>query len=130
MTHLITTLRFRIGLAAFTMAVAPTAFAQSVFNGPGLEGGTTVAGQIEGPSKSELREIIVNMLQFVLTFLALAGVVMVVIAGLYLVFSNGNDDQKNKAKSIIKYVIYGILVCLFARALIGFFTKGLPGIVG
>jgi hypothetical protein len=105
--------------------LAGTAAAQ-VFNGPGLEGGVTEAGEIDGPVKATLRSLILNMFYKALSFLALAGVVMVVIAGFYLVLSQGSDESKDKAKKIIYYVILGIIIVWIARSLVGFFLYGLP----
>lgn len=108
------------------MALLPSrAFAQ-VFNGSGLEGGVNTAAGIEGPAKATLREVILSMFYKALSFLALAGIVMVVVAGFYLVLSNGRDEAKDKAKKIILFVVIGLLVVFIARSLVGFFLYGLP----
>lgn len=101
------------------------AFAQ-VFNGPGLTGGVDTAAQIEGPVNGSLREIVLSYLSTVLDFLALAGVVMVVIAGFYMVLGNGGEESKEKAKKIILYTVIGIVIIFFARAVVGFFLYYLP----
>ena len=102
----------------------PHALAQ-VFNGPGLEGGVVAAAQIEGPLHGTLREVILLLLYRVLSFLALAGVAMVIVAGAMLVISGGSDEMKEKAKKIIMYVAAGIIIILLARAFVGFFLYGL-----
>lgn len=97
-----------------------------VFNGPGLEGGVNTAATIDGPSKRSLRLLILLTLRYVMDFLALAAVIMIVVAGIFLLFSNGEDGAKDKAKMIIKFVIIGLIIILFARAIVGFFTRELP----
>jgi type IV secretory pathway VirB2 component (pilin) len=106
------------GTAALPPLAVPSAHAQ-VFNGPGLEGGVNAASQVNGPVNKPLREFVTDLLAKVLNFLALAAVIVVIIAGLYLIFSNGSDDAKNKAKNIILYTIIGLLVILFARTIVG-----------
>jgi hypothetical protein len=105
--------------------LAGTATAQ-VFNGPGLEGGVNEAGLINGPVKAPLRQVILSMLYKALSFLALAGIVMVIIAGFMFVLSAGKDEVKDKAKKVIIYVVIGLIIVLLARAGVGFFLNGLP----
>ncbi len=97
-----------------------------VFNGPGLEAGVNQASMIEGPLHGSVREIVMEVVYSILGYLALIGVVMVIIAGLFLMFSMGEDAAKDRAKKIILYTILGIIVVFFARSLVGFFLNGLP----
>jgi type IV secretory pathway VirB2 component (pilin) len=76
--------------------------------------------------KQGIRDIILRILYFVLDFLALIAVVFIVIAGIRLLVSQGNDEQKDKAKKTILYVVIGLLVILFARVIVGFFTETVP----
>lgn len=78
---------------------------------------------ISGVSKKDPRDFILNILLTVLSFVNLIGVVVVVIAGLYLIFSNGNEEQKDKAKKILLYLIIGLLLLFFARVIVAFFTQ-------
>ena len=97
-----------------------------VFNGTGLEGGVNAAAQINGPLHVSLREIILSFLYKALGFLALAGVLMVIAAGFYLVLSAGSETAKDKAKTMILCVVIGIVIIFLARSLVGFFLYGLP----
>ena len=97
-----------------------------VFNGPGLAGGVAEAGVIEGPVHGSLRGVILSFLYKALGFLALAGVVMIVIAGFTFVLSGGSDTAKDRAKKMILFVVIGLIVILFARTVVGFFLNGLP----
>ena len=97
-----------------------------VFNGPGIVGGVGVAQQIDGPLNMTLRDIVLNFLYKALGFLALAGVIMIVVAGFMMVLSGGDDTTKDKAKKIILYVVIGIIIIFLARAVVGFLLTGLP----
>ncbi len=68
-------------------------------------------------------DVIVRLLKAVLDIVTTIGVVMIVIAGLYLILSNGDEGQKDKAKKIILYTIIGIVVILLARVIIVFFNN-------
>ena len=64
----------------------------------------------------------VKMVTFFLNFLALLAIIFIVVAGIRLIVSQGEDEQKDKAKKTILYVIVGLIIILFARVIVGFFT--------
>lgn len=74
-----------------------------------------------------IRDVIIDVLKMILDFLALAAVIFIVVAGIRLIVSGGSDEQKDKAKKTILYVVIGLLIVLFARVIVGFFTNVLPG---
>ncbi len=116
------TLRQRLLLATIPLAmIVNRAFAQ-VYNGPGLESGVGAAGFITGPTHLTLRQSILLLLYKILSYLALAAVVVIVLAGFYLVVSNGSEEIKEKVKKSIIYVIVGLIIVLFARFIVGFLT--------
>lgn len=77
-----------------------------------------------GAGSAGIRLAVLNALKFVLNFLALLAVIFIVVAGIRLIVSQGEDEQKDKAKKTILYVIVGLLVVLFARVIVGLFTSG------
>ncbi len=85
-----------------------------------------IPGTPSAVDEQGIRDIILRALQFVLDFLALAAVIFIIVAGIRLIFSQGADEQKDKAKKTILFVIIGLLVILFARVIVGFFTDTLP----
>ena len=85
-----------------------------------------IPGTPAAVDKQGIRDVILRALQFVLDFLALAAVVFIVIAGIRLLVSQGSDELKDKAKKTILFVIIGLLVVLFARVIVGFFTETIP----
>jgi hypothetical protein len=99
------------------MSMISSAFAQE-FAGPTPD----VAGLPDASSEDELRTVITDILAGVLNFLALIAVVVVVIAGIRLIVSQGEDDAKDKAKKTIFYALIGLAVVLFARVIVGLVT--------
>lgn len=68
---------------------------------------------------------VTTILQRILTFVALAAVVVIIIAGIRLILSLGNEEGKETAKKTILYVVAGLLIILFAKAIVTFVTRGL-----
>lgn len=71
---------------------------------------------------ANVKAIIVDLLIRVLDIITLIAVVYVVVAGIRLIVSGGDEGEKDKAKKTIIYVIVGILVILFARVIVTFFS--------
>lgn len=127
-----------IALLVSVWILATPAFAESIvfptcggdsgvcYTGAGISQGITQAGTISGFSADDPRSVIIEILKKVISYLALAAVVVIVIAGIYLIFSNGNDDAKEKAKKIIFYVIAGMVLIMFASAIVVFVANIVP----
>lgn len=115
------------GLAALPVLPAGRAIAQSptgvtvaqVYNGPGLNAGAGSVN-VSGLDGGNLRVTIAKIVNKVLSYVALIAVVMIIIAGLYLILSLGSDSAKETAKKIVIYTIIGLLVILIAKALVMF----------
>ncbi len=101
----------------------------AVFDGGGLQGGVNAAGTINGPIKQGLRTTVEKILTWVLNFLALAAVTMIIAAGFWLILGMGSDDAKTKAKNIIKFTLIGLVIVIFSRLIVAFFTNELPQII-
>ena len=71
------------------------------------------------------KQIIINVLQWVLSFLALIAVIYIVIAGIRLIVSQGEEEQRKKAKDTILYVVIGLIVVLLAKVIVNF-AVGVP----
>ena len=101
----------RIAATAVTLFSTPSvAFAQLF--GPIPDVGGTGTGDI--------RTTILDILQTVLSFMALVAVVFIVVAGIRLVVSQGEEAEKDKAKKTIIYVIIGLIVIILAQAIVDF----------
>ncbi len=81
------------------------------------------------PTGVNVRATVAGALIFVLNFVALAAVVVIVIAGIRLIVSQGDQEQKETAKKTIFYAIAGLVIILLARVIVGFVTQELPQFV-
>lgn len=116
----------RLSLAAsagFVTAFSGASSALAQFAGPdpGLAG-TPGAGD-----DVRIRDIVTNVINAVLSFLALVAVVVIVIAGIRLIISQGDEDAKEKAKKTIFYALIGLVIVLMARVIVGLVTVYLAG---
>ncbi|OGJ71967.1 hypothetical protein A2384_00725 [Candidatus Peribacteria bacterium RIFOXYB1_FULL_54_35] len=103
----------RVSAAAVTFMIAPPAWAQ-------LFGPTPAIGGV-----SDVRQKIIDIIKKILTFMALIAVVFIVIAGIRLVISQGEEAEKDKAKKTILFVIIGLVVILLAQGLVDFIATQL-----
>lgn len=109
------------GIAGWATTVASVA--AQVFDGPGIPGGIDAADNINGlPQGTDLRATVIRILIQILSFLALAAVITVIIAGIYLIVGMGSDDSKDRAKKIIIYTLIGLVIVLLARVIVGLVT--------
>lgn len=107
------------GVVAFLPSAIATA---QVFNGGGIQDGLEATEGITGVSTEDPRTAIINIIAAILNFVALLAVIMIIIAGLYLVLSMGEEERKEKAKKIILYTLIGLVVILFSRIIVSLIT--------
>ena len=113
----------RISAFAVTFLAAPRAFAD-------LFGQVPDIGGVSAGSTDEIRSGVLQILDVVLSFMALIAVIYIVIAGIRLVVSQGEEQEKDKAKKTILYVIIGLIVIVLARVVIGFIITEAPNLLG
>lgn len=102
----------------------------AIFQGGGLQQGLQDATGITGIStNSDARSVITTVLTTAVSFTALIGVIAVVVAGFYLLFSFGNEDSRGKAQKIIIYTLAGLFIIFIARIIVGLVTEYLPDVV-
>lgn len=107
-------------------AIPSTAFAQ-VYNGGGVTAGISAAAGL-GLATGNPFQILLRVIAILLSFMGLVAVCAIIIAGIYMIVSLGNDDGKEKAKKIIKYTLIGLIIILFSRILVGLVTHVLYGV--
>jgi hypothetical protein len=107
--------------AASVTALVGISSAVAQFAGPDPTlPGTPSAG---GTDAENYRQIVIRILTAVLNFLALIAVVVVVIAGIRLIISQGDEEAMGKAKKAIFYALIGLVIVLFARVIVGLITS-------
>jgi type IV secretory pathway VirB2 component (pilin) len=104
----------------YQLALLPQRALATIYDGPGVEEGVNRAAEVSGVSGRTFREVVLDILQTVVSFMGLAAVVVIVIAGIILVVGLGTDESREKAKKIILYAIIGLIVILLARAIVEF----------
>ena len=119
---------FAFGLTmGFTteQAVAPEASAGLIEDGLGELGDLV---DVPTGDASGVREAIVNVINFALSFLALVAVLTIIVAGFFLILGMGSETSSQRAKKIIIYTIVGIVIIFFVRVIVGFFVIELPAL--
>jgi len=108
------TLSLRASYATMALIASPKAFAQDIF------GDVPDIGGVGDGGTEDVRQGVLDILATVLNFMALIAVVFIVIAGIRLVVSQGEEQEKDKAKKTIFYVIIGLIVILIAQGIVSF----------
>ncbi len=65
-----------------------------------------------------LKEKIISVINYILTFLGIALLIVIIYAGSLLIFSNGDDEAVGKAKTIILYAILGVVIIVLSYAIV------------
>jgi amino acid transporter len=98
--------------------LARSAFAQQ-FGGelPALDGLKDEAGE------GEIKTMVADVINIILNFLGLIAVIVIIIAGIRLIISQGEEEAKEKAKKTIFYALIGLVIVLFAKVIVGLVTN-------
>lgn len=84
-------------------------------------GGGGSSSSICGAAKQdEAPDIIKNVITTILVILGMVAVVMIVIGGIRYTTSNGDAGQIKSAKDTILYAVVGLIVAIFAFAIVNF----------
>jgi hypothetical protein len=102
-----------VPLALSGLLLSSAAYAQiNISNCPSgikcgnISGGGSIAG------------LIVNIINFILAFLGVLAILFIVVAGIRLVVSQGDDSAKDKAKKTIIYAVVGLIVVILAGTIV------------
>ena len=90
------------------------------FGGPMPE----ISGTAQGGT-DKTRNSVIQVINFVLTFLALVAVIFVIVGGIRILASGGNEESVQKGRKTIVMAIIGLIIIFFARVIVGFFTEEL-----
>jgi hypothetical protein len=112
------------GAMSLLRFLIPTAYAKSVYDGCGFKCGMDYFANLAGlvsPS-TDPRTAVIAIVKTVLNWLSLVAVIMIIIAGIYLLVSLGEDEKREKAKKIIIYTLVGLIVIILAQILVNLVT--------
>ncbi len=85
---------------------------------------TCGVGSVSGlTSATDIQTGIAKLINGVLNFIIILAIAFVVVAGIRLVVSGGDEGEKDKAKTTIIYVAAGIIVILLAKVIVLFFNN-------
>ncbi len=108
-------------LLVIVLGLWPQDISASVYTGNGLFSGLDSLAGVGGiSSATSIRALILSIIAFLLDIVLLLAVLAVIIAGIYLIVSNGDEANKDKAKKIVFYAIAGIILIVFARVIVVF----------
>lgn len=86
--------------------------------------GITTAQQIQtGNDATSFSAYVTNVTSIFVGYIGMAAVIVIIIAGVMLVASGGNEDIKARAQKIITYTIIGMLVVGGATAVVTFISN-------
>ncbi len=77
-------------------------------------------GPLGGGGGVDLRGAIISITQQILTYVSLIAVIVIIIAGIWLIVGFGEESAKERAKKIVIYTIVGLILILIANAIVNF----------
>lgn len=112
----------------FGILLAGALIALAVFATPGPTQAQTAfsiedIGTSIGLGSADLKEVVINIIKWVLGILALVGVVMLIYAGILWMTSAGNADRIERAKKIIIGAVIGLVIVLLSWAIVTYVVK-------
>jgi hypothetical protein len=109
-------------LGAVLAFLLPAPWGSFVLAAPSLPNGIDLPTGVNLP-EGDIRIKIVDVLNFVLSFLALVAVIAIIVAGFMLILGFGSETSAQRAKKIIIYTVVGLIVIFFARVIVQFFLE-------
>jgi len=78
-----------------------------------------------GGTTDDLPAAIETVIQFVLFLLGSIAVLVIVIAGVRLVVTGGDETERGKARDAVLYAVVGLVVVLLASAIVNFVAQNM-----
>lgn len=82
------------------------------------QGGVDLPGCKPGASGTTLPDVITRLIPGNIAFMGVYAVIMIMVAGIMYIVSLGNDEKEKKARKIIYFSIFGILIGMLAYILV------------
>lgn len=111
-------------LAVGVTALVPAGdvYAQSSIN-DGVTGGLAAADTGSSANTKGINGIVSTIINVLLYVIGLISVIMIIIGGIRYATSNGDANQVTSAKNTILYAIVGLVVAIFAWAIVNFVVE-------
>lgn len=77
-----------------------------------------VAGLPGATTTNDFIALLISITEKVLDFIILVAIIFVIVAGIRLIVSGGDEGQKDAAKKTIIHVIVGLIIVLLARVMV------------
>ncbi len=106
----------KITLIATSLLILALPFVASAATSYSIE---DIGSQV-GLGTADLKDSVINIIQWILGILALVAVVMIIYGGFTWMTAAGNEDRIEKAKKIISAAVIGLIVILLAWAIVIF----------
>ena len=90
----------------------------AVYGGTTIKDGLLKMSGLGLASTLSITDLIITIITFILNIVLILAVLAIIVAGVYLIVSNGDEGQKDKAKNIVLYAIAGIVLILLARVIV------------
>ena len=68
----------------------------------------------------DAQKVVKDVLNLVFTWIGIVSVIVIIIAGVFYITSQGEPDKIKRAKSAILYAVIGLIVSLLAFAIVNF----------
>jgi len=88
------------------------------YSGGGLEEGVEQAEGFQTGGSGNVYITVQNLIYTALAFLAIALLIVIIVAGITLLTGGHSDEQREKAKNMILWGIVGVILVLFATAIV------------
>lgn len=111
-------------VGAFVATILVQHVDAAIYGGGGIDAGLNAAAGLGGiESSTDIKALIIKLVEFALDVVLVLAVAAVIVAGIYLIVSGGDEGQKDKAKNIIIYALVGIILILFSRVIVLFVNR-------
>lgn len=118
------TLALMLAVALTIGLLASRTLPASIYGGGGIDAGLNAAAGLGGiETSTDIKALIIKLVEFALNIVLVLAIAAVIVAGIYLIVSNGDEGQKDKAKNIIIYALVGIILILFSRVIVLFVNR-------
>ncbi|MEZ4180336.1 MAG: pilin [Candidatus Doudnabacteria bacterium] len=108
-----------LGVIVPQVALAQPTGTATTTNQPTYDGQGQALPKIDSPVKAtSIEQLIVQVIQYLLSIIALAAIVMVIWAGVRLIFNSGNERKRAESKTMITWAIIGLVLALLSFSIV------------